>query len=64
MLKIKIIKSKNRDTIKFREGGLHQTTHTPMGEKIPTSKVEAALHGKYGKKGAAQARFMKNVLKK
>lgn len=27
-------------------GGLHQATHTPMGEKIPESKIEAAEHSK------------------
>jgi hypothetical protein len=49
--------------IKFHKGGLHETTNTPMGEKIPATKIAAALAGKYGMKGAAQARFAKNVLK-
>lgn len=49
--------------ISFTPGGLHQTTSTPAGEKIPASKVAAALAGKYGPKGKQQALFMKNVLK-
>jgi hypothetical protein len=27
-------------------GGLHKATGTPMGEKIPESKIEAASHSK------------------
>lgn len=63
-MKIKVLKktAPNQKTIKFHEGGLHQTTHTPAGEKIPTAKVRAALAGKYGDKGKKQANFMKNVL--
>lgn len=48
----------------FNKGGLHQTTSTPMGEKIPAAKIAAALAGKYGPKGRQQALFMKNVLKR
>lgn len=43
--------------IKFKKGGLHQTTGTPLGQPIPASKKQAALAGKYGPKGAAQARL-------
>lgn len=49
--------------ISFTPGGLHKTTGTPAGEKIPTSKIAAALAGQYGPKGKQQALFMKNVLK-
>jgi len=49
--------------ITFQKGGLHQTTSTPPGDKIPASKIAAALAGKYGPKGRQQALFMKNVLK-
>lgn len=62
MTKIKIIHKEGKKPIKFKENGLHQTTHTPAGEKIPASKVSAALHGSYGEKGKKQAMFMKNVL--
>lgn len=49
--------------ITFQKGGLHETTSTPAGDKIPGSKMAAALAGKYGPKGKAQALFAKNVLK-
>lgn len=49
--------------ITFQKGGLHETTGTPMGQKIPAAKIAAALAGQYGKKGKEQAFFMKNVLK-
>lgn len=63
-LKTKTIKPKKegQHKIKFKVGGLHASTHTPMGEKIPASKRAAALAGKYGKKAKAQAMFAKNVL--
>lgn len=48
--------------ITFKAGGLHASTGTPMGKKIPAKKKSAALAGKLGKKAAAQARFAKNVL--
>lgn len=62
--KIKIIKPKKegQHELKFKPGGLHESTHTPMGEKIPPSKKEAAIHGAYGKKAEKQALFAKNVL--
>jgi hypothetical protein len=43
--------------ISFQPGGLHQTTGTPMGQPIPAGKMQAAVSGKYGAKGAAQARL-------
>jgi hypothetical protein len=49
--------------ITFNKGGLHVTTNTPVGQKIPASKIAAALAGQYGPKGKQQALFMKNVLK-
>lgn len=49
--------------IEFHKGGLHETTGTPMKDKIPKSKIMAALHGAYGKTGIKQANFMMNVLK-
>lgn len=49
--------------ISFTPGGLHKTTSTPAEQKIPKSKVAAALAGKFGPKGKSQALFMKNVLK-
>lgn len=63
-LKVKVIepKKKGQKKLKFRVGGLHQSTNTPMGEKIPEAKREAALEGKYGAKAKMQANFAKNVL--
>lgn len=43
--------------ISFTPGGLHQTTGTPQGQAIPAGKMQAALAGKYGAKGAKQARL-------
>lgn len=64
MPKIKVIKPKEKGQkeIKFSPGGLHASTHTPAGEKIPESKRESALHGSYGLKAKKQAQFAKNVL--
>lgn len=61
-MKIKTIKKEGQKPIKFHEGGLHQTTHTPSGHPIPKSKIAAAMKGDYGTKGKKQAMFMKNVL--
>jgi len=61
-MKVKIISKPGHKDIKFHPGGLHKSTHTPAGEKIPASKRAAALHGSYGKKAKAQALFAKNVL--
>jgi len=56
------IHSKGHKPITFHKGGLHESTGTPAKEKIPKSKVQAALSGKYGPKAKKQAQFAKNVL--
>jgi hypothetical protein len=56
------ITAPGKKPITFTPGGLHASTGTPAGEKIPAGKKRAALLGKLGKKAAAQARFAKNVL--
>ena len=48
--------------IKFVKGGLHKSTGTPAGQKIPASKKAAAARGDYGPKAKKQAQFAKNVL--
>jgi len=48
--------------ITFHKGGLHESLGVKQGEKIPSSKISAALAGKDGAKAKAQALFMKNVL--
>ncbi len=62
MAKVVVVRKAGEKPIKFSKGGLHRTTHTPQGEKIPASKVEAAAAGRYGSKGKKQAAFMRNVL--
>lgn len=53
---------KGRKPLRFREGGLHATTHTPAGEKIPHEKLMAAAHGEYGPRGVKQANFAMHAL--
>ena len=48
--------------ISFRPGGLHTSTHTPKGKKIPAKKIKKALSGGFGPRGKKQAEFAKNVL--
>lgn len=60
--KIRIIKKAGKKPIKFEEGGLHKSTHTPAGEKIPREKISAAKKGEYGEKAKKQVAFMENVL--
>ena len=55
-------KNSSQKPITFSKGGLHRSTHTPAGEKIPAKKKAEALSGKFGKKAEKQARFAKNVL--
>jgi hypothetical protein len=62
-MKVKVIHKEGKKPISFHPGGLHESTHTPMGQKIPESKRRAALHGSYGPKALKQALFASNVLK-
>lgn len=48
--------------ITFKAGGLHQSTGTPAGQKIPAGKRAKALSGGFGAKAKKQADFAKNVL--
>jgi hypothetical protein len=57
-----VVRSAGKKPLKFSRGGLHRTTHTPAGEKIPASKISAAAAGKFGPKGKKQVAFMRNVL--
>jgi hypothetical protein len=47
--------------ISFRKGGLHRTTGTPMGQPIPAGKMQAAMSGRFGAKGAEQARLAQTL---
>lgn len=53
---------KGEKPITFNKGGLHKSTGTPVGKKIPEKKMDAALSGKDGPKAEKQANFAKNVL--
>jgi hypothetical protein len=59
-----VIKARGKKPIAFTKGGLHKSLGVPQGEKIPQSKLNAALRGDYGKKAQKQARFATNVLAK
>lgn len=48
--------------IRFKRGGLHESTGTPAGKKIPAAKKLAALKGKFGSLAKKRAQFAKNVL--
>ncbi len=56
------ISAPGKKSISFTKGGLHKSTNTPMGQKIPKDKIKAALAGHYGEKAKKQAMFAKNVL--
>jgi len=62
MAKTITIKKKGKKPIKFKEGGLHRTTNTPAGQKIPLSKMRAAKAGRYGKLGKMQANMATGLL--
>jgi len=53
---------KGQKKITFTPGGLHKSTKTPAGKKIPAKKMQQALAGKLGPKAKKQAQFKKNVL--
>ncbi len=55
-------RKKGQKKITFNKGGLHKSTGTPVGKKIPAAKMRAALAGKLGPKAKKQAMFKKNVL--
>lgn len=59
-----VIRKKGKKPIKFKKGGLHRSLNVPEGQKIPASKLRAALAGKYGPKAKKQAMLYVNVLKK
>ena len=47
----------------FQKGGLHKSTNTPQGQKIPASKMAAAKAGRYGPKAKKQANFAGSLAK-
>jgi hypothetical protein len=57
-----VISSPGKKPIKFTPGGLHQSTGTPAGQKIPAAKRAAARSGALGTKAERQELFAENVL--
>lgn len=61
--KTTISTGKGKKPIKFTKGGLHKSTNTPAGEKIPATKLKAAAAGKYGEKAKKQAALARGLSK-
>lgn len=62
-MKKTVLKAKpGQKRIAFTPGGLHRSTGTPMGQKIPAAKVQKALQGGFGPRAKKQAMFMQHVL--
>lgn len=53
-----------RKPLRFKSGGLHRSTGTPKGKKIPAAKHRAARAGAYGKRAKKQELFYENVLRR
>lgn len=64
MAKKVVMREKGKKPISFEKGGLHRALGVPQGQKIPASKLQAALHGQYGPKAKKEAEFDVNVLAK
>ena len=58
------MRAKGKKPITFNKGGLHRTTGTPMGQKIPASKMAKAKAGGYGPLGKKQANMATGLLAK
>lgn len=58
------LRKKGKPTITFQKGGLHESTDTPEGEKIPAEKMAKAKAGDYGPKAVKQANMATGLLKK
>lgn len=55
---------KGQKPVTFNKGGLHRSTNTPMGQKVPASKIAAAKAGQYGPKAVKQANMATGMLAK
>lgn len=58
------MKAKGKKPVTFNKGGLHRSTNTPMGQKIPASKMAAAKAGRYGPLAKKQANMATGMLAK
>jgi hypothetical protein len=62
MVKVKVLHKEGQKPIHFKPGALHSQLGVPQGEKIPVSKMQAALSGGLGALAKKRAQFAKNVL--
>ncbi len=62
MTKVRVIHKEGKKPIHFKPGALHSQLGVPQGEKIPASKMQAALNGGLGALAKKRANFAKNVL--
>lgn len=60
--KTQTISGGGKAPVTFKKGGLHESTGTPPGQKIPAGKVAAAAKGAYGPKAKKQADMAKGML--
>lgn len=60
--KIKVIHKDGEKPIHFKEGTLHSQLGVSQSEKIPASKMRAALSGQDGSLAKKRANFARNVL--
>lgn len=56
------IAAKGKPAVTFTEGGLHASTNTPPGKKIPAAKIAKAKAGDYGPKAQKQANMATGML--
>lgn len=56
------ISSAGKKPVTFTKGGLHVSTGTPQGQKIPPAKIAAAKAGKFGPKAVKQANMATGML--
>jgi hypothetical protein len=59
----KIPMGQGEKPITFHKGGLHESLNVPQGQKIPESKMQAALNGSYGPTAQKQARLAQTMKK-
>ncbi len=64
MAKKVTIHKKGKKPVSFQKGGLHKSVGVPMGQNIPDSKMQAAMHGDYGPMAKKQAVMAQGMLAK
>lgn len=56
------IKAPGKAPVSFQKGGLHTSTGTPQGQKIPAAKIAAAKRGEFGPLAIKQANMATGML--